>query len=142
MILAVMLFIVLGICFALVAPFPPVISNTSLDGRRLDLQSTQQDTDFIEEYTVTVTTTPLGCEALVEDRVSTLDGLSRSLSVEELEEFSNITVVLVARNELGNASTAVVVTTISAGELGLKINSLYLHKYTLLCSSRKPRQCP
>ena len=44
--------------------------------------------------------------------------------MEELEEFSDITVVLVARNDLGNTSTAVVVTTISAGELGLKINSL------------------
>ena len=113
----------LGICFELVAPFPPVISNTSLDGRRLDLQWTQPDTDFIEEYTVTVATTPLGCEALVEDRVSTLGGMNRSLSVEDLEEFSNITVVLVARNELGNAITAVVVTTMSAGELGLRINS-------------------
>ena len=74
--------------------------------------------------------------------MSTLDGLNRSLSVEDLEEFSNITVVLVARNELGNASTAVIVTTMSAGELGLKINSLYLYKYTLLCLSREPRQCP
>ena len=102
---------------ALVVPSPPVISNTSLDSRRLDLQWTQQDTDFIEEYTVTVTATPLGCEALIEDRVSTLGGLNRSLLVEELEEFSNITVVLVARNKLGNATTAVVVTTMSAGEL-------------------------
>ena len=119
-----MLFIVLGIFLALVVPSPPFISNTSLDSRRLDLQWTREDTDFIEEYTVTVTTTPLGCEALVEGRVFTLGGLSRSLSVEELEEFSDITVVLVARNELGNATTAVVVTTMSAGELGLKINSL------------------
>ena len=96
---------------------------------------TQQPTDVIETYTVTVSTTLLGCEGEVPDMTSVLSPSEREFMTEELEEFSEVIVTLSASNVAGTGTSLQTITTMSTGTIGCLIKQDMCHSKGGLCET-------
>ena len=105
------------------SPSAPSITEQVLQEGQVSLNWTQLPIDIVDSYAISVSTSPMGCEADVETMAALLNGSERTFRTNDLEEFSEITITVSAQNEIGNTSTVVVITTLSAGEALVKLNT-------------------
>ena len=113
------------------SPSAPNITEHVLQEGQVSLSWTQLPTDIVDSYAISVSTSPMGCEADVETMEDSLNGSERTFRTNDLEEFSEITITVSAQNEIGESSTVVVITTPSAGEALVKLH-IYILKINKL----------
>ena len=105
------------------SPSAPNITEQVLQERQVSLSWTQLPIDIVDSYAISVSTSPMGCEADVETMAASVNGSVRTFRTDVLEEFSEITITVSAQNEIGESSTVVVITTLSAGEALVKLHT-------------------
>lgn len=76
---------------------------------------TQPPTDYVDEYVVSVSSSPIGCGITMERITDLIQGFVRSMLTQELEEFSHVTIVVIAYNENGMSRERANAITSSAG---------------------------
>ena len=105
------------------SPSAPNITEQVLQERQVSLSWTQLPIDIVDSYAISVSTSPMGCEADVETMAASVNGSVRTFRTDVLEEFSEITITVSAQNAIGESSTVVVITTLSAGEALVKLHT-------------------
>ena len=92
--------------FAVPPPSPPVFTLVAIGGGLDFIAWTQAPTDVVDDYTIILETTTLSCVADVATMESTVPGSSRTFlfELEGVEEFSNISITITARNNGGEAN--------------------------------------
>ena len=103
-------------CFLSGSPLAPEISVASVTSTNASFTWTQPTigTETVDSYRVVVRSVPIGC---VSDNTTEhiLNGTERSLEVVDLEEFSEVTITVTARNGQGESSATNVTNTLATG---------------------------
>ena len=94
-------------------------------GNQVSLTWIQAPGDIVGDYFITVDTTTIWCLANVPTMESTVSGETRSFTVNGVEEFSNISITVTARNNGGEGSAAIMIQTSPAGMYATPIVSSY-----------------
>ena len=101
--------------FAVPPPSPPSAITLRIGGKQLSVTWMQTLGDIVDAYFITMDTMTMLCSANVSTMVSIVSGESRSFVVSRVEEFSTISITVTARNNRGEGSTTVRITTSTAG---------------------------
>lgn len=94
---------------------------------RVLLTWTRPPEDYISEYSIVVVSSPAGTgcgggdgesDGVISIVENAVPGSEQSFSTHELEEFTHVSLVVMARNEEGESTAHVNITTPSAGKRG------------------------
>ena len=77
----------------------------------------QQPSDYVAEYIIHLSVMPVGCTEVDMREPVMLNGFSRSYIFENVEEFSDVTITIMAWNLAGNSTENASNMTLSAGML-------------------------
>ena len=82
----------------------------------------QQPSDYVTEYIIYLSVMPVGCTELDMMGPVMLNGSARSYMFENVEEFSEVTITIVAWNSAGNSTANASNMTLSAGMLLISLD--------------------
>ena len=95
------------------------IADVQVNGRSVTISWVQEPIEldnYVDGYFIIVATMPIRCVADVAPVTSILDASEREFMIGDLEEFSEISINIIARNLVGEASSSMTTETPSAGK--------------------------
>ena len=111
--------------FAVPPPSPPFFTLVPIGGGRDFIVWTQAPTDVVDDYTIILETITLSCVADVATMESTVTG-TFLFELEGVEEFSNISITITARNNGGEANATLLTQSPPAGRYTIIITKQHL----------------